>query len=143
MEIAALIAWIVTVLGGLTLAALWARRGGGAQPQDESEGAGRPGIAIPLLVPHALIALAGLVIWVVFVGRSESTGMSYAPGFTVAALLIVIALGLAMFRRWTIARRSSDVGGEAERRLPVSLVTLHGVAATVTFALVLATVFVD
>jgi hypothetical protein len=33
------------------------------------------------------------------------------------------------------------LGGEAERRMPVALVALHGPAAAATFALVLVTVF--
>jgi hypothetical protein len=141
VDIAALVAWIVTVLGGLTLAALWGRRGGASQPQDESEGRGKPGIAIPVLVPHALLAIAGLVIWAVYITRDDSRGMSYTPGFAVGALAIVIVLGLVMFRRWSLARRDRDVGGEAERRLPVALVTLHGLAAATTFALVVVTLF--
>ena len=141
MEELALIAWIVTVLGGATLATLWFRRGGATQPQDESTGRGRPGIATPLLAPHAVIALAGLVIWTVYVVRGDTTGMSYTPGFVTGALVIVIALGLAMFRRWSLARRGEPVGGEAERRMPVALVALHGLAAATTFALVLTTVF--
>jgi hypothetical protein len=141
VETIALIAWIVTVLGGMTLAALWGRRGGLSQPQDESEGEGKPGIAIPVLVPHALLAIAGLVIWVVYVTRDESRGMSYTPGFAAGALVIVIALGIVMFRRWSLARRDRAVGGEAERRLPTALVALHGLAAATTFTLVVITVF--
>ena len=141
METIALVAWIVTVLTGLALAALWGRGGGMRQPQDESEGQGKPGISIPLLVPHALLAIAGLVIWAVFMTRDDSRGMSYTPGFTVGALVIVIALGFAMFRRWMLAGRDREVGGEAERRMPVSLVAFHGIAAAATFAFVVLTIF--
>jgi hypothetical protein len=141
VEELALIALVVTVLGGVTLATLWARRGGPDQPQDESTGASRPRIAVPLLIPHALIAIAVLIIWTVYVARGDTIGMSYTPGFVAGALVVVIALGLTMLRRWFRARRGEGVGGEAERRMPAALVALHRLAAAATFALVLVTVF--
>jgi hypothetical protein len=112
------------------------RGGGFRQPQDESDPGGRPGVSIHLLVPHAVLALAGLVVWTVFTFRSEGLGMSYTPGAA------AIALGLAMFRRWWRSRRWADIGGTGEARMHPAVVLAHGVGAATTLALVLVNVFV-
>ena len=142
MEVAALIAWAVQALLGVTLLTQWLRGGGFRQPQDESDPGGRPGVSIHLLVPHAVLALAGLVIWTVFTFRSEGLGMSYTPGAAAIALVVVIALGLAMFRRWWRSRRWADIGGTGEARMHPAVVLAHGVGAAATLALVLVNVFV-
>ena len=71
MEWAALIAWVVTAVGGFVLFSIWLARGGMRQGRE-------PGQRIrPLLIlSHFLLAGTGLVIWIVYV-FSDSDALAW------------------------------------------------------------------
>jgi hypothetical protein len=157
-----LVAWIVTALGGVALVVLWTARGGMRQAQDEGEvaerrkGVGRgtradaprpedpgaveptaaPGISLHRVVPHASLAVAGLALWVGYVVRQGEPGTRMVPLLALIILLVVVGFGAAMFIRWRTSRATGHPAREAERRLPVLLVGLHGVAGATTLVLV-------
>jgi hypothetical protein len=140
MNAVALIAWIATVTGGATLAAIWLRRGGWSRPHDTEEKLNRRdaqrvaplGISIHLLIPHALLALVGLVLWIAYSASEDD----YEPVEIAAPVLlaIVAVLGATM---WAWARRAhrSEVR-VPEDRLPNAIVVVHGLAGITTLVLV-------
>jgi manganese efflux pump family protein len=132
MEWAALIAWIVTAGGGSLLLAIWLRQGG----MQQREGGDR--IRPPLPLAHFGLAATGLVLWLIYV--LTDTGALAWIAF--ALLVLVAALGWAMFFVWWRRRRARALSAAteavpAEQHFPVPLVALHGVGAVVTVLLVL------
>jgi hypothetical protein len=139
MNIAALIAWIVTAGGGFYLLITWARHGGARTP-----GASR--FPPALILGHAALAAAGLVVWLVFLAAGTA-----ALAWIAFGLLVPIAvLGFTMFFRWIPAYRdrpavrhagpgtpaATDLA-PAERHFPAAVVGLHGLLAVTTVFLVL------
>jgi hypothetical protein len=135
MDIAALIVWVITALGGFVLLGTWIQRGG---LQQQRSGASR--LPAPIVFGHFVLAAAGLVVWIVYVVTDAQ-----ALAWVAVVLLVVIALlGFAMFVRWLPVRRGVPAaGGEgsaevpAEKHLPVPVVAAHGVVAVATVLLVL------
>ncbi len=144
MSAASLFAWIATVLVGLMLLVIWLME---YDPQFQSAAATR--LPIPVLSTHALLGMAGLVLWGAYL-LADQDRLAYA---TLADLGIAVALGLTMAGRWirvyrTYGRspRSAPSGTQVvtvppERHFPISAVILHGVLATTTVVLVVYTVF--
>lgn len=136
MDIAALIAWIVTAGGGFFLLATWIRGGGHRQP-------GSSRFPPALIFGHFGLAAIGLVLWIVFVANSSDT----LAWISFALLVVIALLGFAMFARWlpsyrergtlTGAAKSATATAPAERNFPVAVVGAHGVFAVVTVVLVL------
>jgi hypothetical protein len=135
MDIAALVAWVVTALGGLVLLARWISHGGLRQQQTR-----RTRFPAALVFGHFLLAAAGLVVWIVYLvaGREALAWASFG------VLVAVALLGSALFARWIPAVRvpAADPAGDgtapAERRLPVPVVVAHGLLGAATLVLVLA-----
>ena len=131
MDIAALVAWVVTALGGFVLLGRWITRGGLRQQQT-----GTTRFPAPLVFGHFLLAAAGLVVWIVYLAVDRQ-----ALAWTAFGLLVVVALfGFTLFARWLPGRRTAAPGGAeapAERQLPVPVVAAHGVVAAATVVLVL------
>jgi hypothetical protein len=131
MAIAALVAWIATALGGLTLAGTWLAHRGPAQHRD-----GHSRLAPKLLASHFGLAAAGLVIWIIAT-TSDTDGLRWV---SLALLPMVAGLGLVMFLKWLGGRGAHAGTGEAdppaEQRFPVAVVALHGILAVITLALV-------
>jgi hypothetical protein len=130
MEIAALVAWILTALGGFFLLGTWIQKGGLRQ-----QGTGRTRFPAPVVFGHMLLAAAGLVVWIVYVA-ADSGALAWTA---VVLLVLVAALGLTMFARWLPVRRSATVvpvDVPAEKHLPLAAVAGHGVVAVVTVVLV-------
>ena len=126
MDIAALVAWVVTALGGFVLLGRWLQ-GGGQKP-----GASR--LPAPVVFGHFLLAAGGLVVWIVYV--LTDTG---ALAWVAVALLVLIALlGFTLVARWLPVRRTA-AAGSADARLPFPVVAGHGVLAVTTVVLVLLT----
>jgi hypothetical protein len=139
MNIAALIAWIVTAGGGFYLLITWARHGGARTP-----GASR--FPPALILGHAALAAAGLVVWLVFLAAGTAALAWIAFGL----LVPIAALGFTMFFRWIPAYRdrpavrhagpgtpaATDLA-PAERHFPAAVVGLHGLLAVTTVFLVL------
>ncbi|MEV0160030.1 hypothetical protein [Nonomuraea fuscirosea] len=161
MDIAALITWIVTALGGFAMLGIWISRGG--LRRDEGAPTRLPS---PVVFGHLLLAAAGLVAWILYL----ATG-SAALGWTALVLLVPVALlGFVMLARWIPVHRAAAPGtatpetsapatapfqttapgtapgaaagavAPAERHFPVAVVVGHGVLAVVTLVLVLLTV---
>jgi hypothetical protein len=139
MNIAALIAWIVTAGGGFYLLAAWIRHGGGRTP-----GASR--FPPALILGHAALAAAGLVVWLGFL----AAGTAILAWIAFALLVPIALLGFTMFFRWIPAYRDRLSGrpagpgtpaaadlAPAERHFPGAVVAAHGVLAVTTVLLVL------
>jgi hypothetical protein len=130
MDIAALIAWIITALGGFVLLGRWIQRGGIRQQQ-----AGSAGLPTPVVLGHFLLAATGLVVWIIYVATDKTT-----LAWTAFGLLVVIALlGFTLLARWVqVVRNPTAAGvGTAERSMPVPVIAAHGLAAVTTLVLVL------
>ncbi|MFJ8082950.1 hypothetical protein ACIQ6Y_20365 [Streptomyces sp. NPDC096205] len=145
MDIAALITWVVTALGGFYMLGTWIQRGGIRQQQS-----GTSRLPAPALFGHFALAAVGLVVWIIYVVADKS-----ALAWTAFALLLPVALlGFVMLARWIPVYRdrdrgtaeaavAADPGAEAtvpaERHFPVAVVVAHGLLAVVTLLLVLLT----
>jgi hypothetical protein len=148
MEIAALVAWVVTALGGFVLLARWIAGGGLRQQQSRATR-----FPAPLVFGHFLLAAAGLIVWIIYLA-ADKDGLAW----TAFVLLIVVALlGFALFARWLPEYRAGSgatgtraaagttatgapAAGEsapAERHLPVPVVVAHGLLGATTLVLVL------
>ncbi len=144
MSAASLFAWIATVLVGLMLLVIWLME---YDPQFQSAAATR--LPIPVISTHALLGMAGLVLWGAYL-LADQDRLAYA---TMADLAIAVALGLTMAGRWirvyrtygSAPRRDASatqvVTVPPERHFPVSAVILHGVLAITTVVLVVFTFF--
>ena len=127
MNRAALVAWLITALGGFTMLAIWLFRGG-TRHQDDA-GTRFP---IKLILGHAGFAVAGLATWIAFVATNRG-----AFAWIAVALLVPIAgAGLSMLAKWLGGRASSRRASQTEQRFPMTVVAAHGVAAAVTVVLV-------
>jgi hypothetical protein len=128
MQWAALIAWIITALGGLALAFHWARHGGLTQQE---------GIRTPRLAAHLVTAVVGLGLWIAYLASNDTLLAWLAVGVLVVVALIGISMLLLSLRGQTNTIRTE---APAEGVLPLPLVVLHGALAmtTVTLALLAA-----
>jgi manganese efflux pump family protein len=137
--VAALIAWLLTAgLGGL-LVFMWVARSA-PLPRARAASYGRPPPYIPrtLIAGHALLAVAGLVVWITYLLLS----MDRLAWVALGVLVPVALLGTSMFIRWLGSRRmrrASRAGARtpAESRLPTLVVLCHGLIGTTTVVLVL------
>jgi hypothetical protein len=142
MDIAALITWVITALGGLYMLGIWIQRGGVRQQQT-----GTSRLPAPVVFGHFALAAVGLVVWIVYVVADRSA-LAWA---SFGLLLPVALLGFVMLARWIPVRReratadaavaAAGPGAEgtvpAERHFPVPVVLAHGLLAVVTLVLVL------
>jgi hypothetical protein len=140
MAIAALVAWVLTALGGFVLLAKWVSSGGLHQQRD-----GTTRFPAGLVFGHFGLAAAGLVLWIAYL-LLDNDRLAWVA-FVV--LLPVAVLGFGMFARWRAGRRRSAVGVTssgattggvdlpAEQTLPIPVVAAHGVFAVATVVLVL------
>jgi hypothetical protein len=159
----ALIAWVVTVLGGLFLLAIWL-----IEYDPDFQRAAATRLPVPVISGHATLAVAGLVVWVSYL-ITDNEQLAWA---TLAILALVVSLGLTMAVRWVTvyrtnarpvrvpAREGALVGAGAgagpgaaagpvdrprdvlvppERHFPLLVVIGHGTFALVTVVLVLLT----
>jgi len=139
MGVAALISWFVTAFVGLYLVAVWLIENDVSQ-----QGTVRSRLPGPVILGHVLLALSGLVAWVVHLLFGS------APwGWAAMGILGGIAvLGLTMFTRWipvhaafVAAESTQGMSAEfdfpAERAFPLTVVIIHGVLAVTTVTLVL------
>jgi hypothetical protein len=129
MDVAALITWLVTAVGGFVLLGTWVAKGGHRQD------ANHPSRFSPGLVfGHFLLAALGLVLWIVYV-LADSEGLVW-PTFAIVA--VVAVLGFIMFFRWLPEVRDRRATAEtAEAQFPVPVVAAHGLFAATTLVLVL------
>ncbi len=142
MGVAALLAWLVTAFGGLYLLAVWLIENDASQ-----RGSARSRLPGPVIFGHVLLALTGLVLWVIYLlTDSGTTGWA-----ALVVLACIVSLGLTMFTRWipvhqAFAAAETGPGSRpefdfpAERNFPLPVVVGHGLAASITVTLVLLTV---
>jgi hypothetical protein len=133
MDVAALIAWVVTAGGGFGLLGIWIAKGGLRQQETKESR-----FPAPVVFGHFLLAAVGLVVWIGYIVSDESSGLAW----TAFALLIPVALlGFTMLVRWWQGRQPTvadvDAPVAAEQRFPLLLVAAHGIAAVTTVVLVL------
>jgi hypothetical protein len=100
VDIAALIAWVITALGGGYLLATWLFRGGMRQRKT-----GATTFPPLLIFGHFLLAASGLITWIAYL-LTAIRGLAWAA---LIGLLLVATLGCTMFVRW---------GGETEQADP-------------------------
>ncbi|MFI8912508.1 hypothetical protein ACIGW4_12895 [Streptomyces sp. NPDC053513] len=134
MDIAALVTWLITALGGFFMLGVWIRRGGVRQ---QRTGTGR--LPAPVLFGHFALAAAGLVVWIVYLAVDRTF-----LAWTAFGLLVPVALlGFFMLARWLPVLRAGSAGTDtetpAERHFPVPVVIGHGLFAVATVLLVLLT----
>jgi len=141
MGIAALVGWLVTAFFGLYLLAVWL-----IENDVTHRGAVGSRLPGPVILGHVLLALAGPVLWVIYLLSDAEV-----PGWAAVGILGgIAALGLAMFTRWIPVHRayvaaeyspgrSAEFDFPAERAFPVPVVAGHGLLAGITFTLVLLT----
>jgi hypothetical protein len=146
MTLAALITWFVTAAGGICLLAIW------LVEYDHKDAATR--LPRTVVSAHALLALAGLVVWSAYL-TSDASRLAWTA---VAILAAVMLLGLTMAVRWIGVYRAHKapsavmvpVGARGaggltpasvppERNLPVTVIVAHGLLATATVVLVILT----
>ena len=139
MGVAALICWFITALAGLYLLAVWL-----IENDVTHQGATASRLHGPVVGGHVLLALTGLVVWVVHL-LSGSASWGWAA---VGILAVIATLGLTMFTRWIPVHAafvaaestrgiSADFDFPAERAFPLTVVVGHGLLAVTTLILVL------
>ena len=139
MGVAALICWFITALAGLYLVAVWL-----IENDVGEQGTVASRLPGPVILAHVLLALTGLIVWVVHL-LSGSASWGWAA---VGILAIIATLGLTMFTRWIPVHAafvaaestrgiSADFDFPAERAFPLTVVVGHGLLAVTTLILVL------
>jgi hypothetical protein len=141
MSVIALGTWIAAALGGLFLLAIWV-----IEYDADFQRSAATRLPPPVLTAHALLALTGLVVWVMYL----VAGSEQLARLAAALLLAVALLGTVMAARWVgvyrahPARASRDAGTREaippERNFPLPIVMGHGIFAVTTLVLVLLTV---
>ena len=144
MTLAALITWFMTASAGICLLAIW------LVEYDHKDAATH--LPRTVVSAHALLALAGLVVWLAYLDG----GTSGLVWMSVLILAVVAALGLTMAGRWLAVYRMykappamvvpagtrgarSPAAVPPERKFPVPVVIAHGVLAAATIIMVLLT----
>lgn len=132
MSIAALIAWLITVGLGSYMVRLWVSNGG-------LKAAGSTHFAPARVFTHLGLAVAGLIVWVIYV----AAGGTVLAWIAFVDLVLVASLGGLLVNRWrtdgraAIAGQSGSSPDLAEQHIQRTPVVLHGVCASVTLILVL------
>jgi manganese efflux pump family protein len=139
MSAASLYAWIATVLVGLLLLVIWLLE---YDPKFQGKAATR--LPIPVLSAHALLGMAGLLMWGIYLLADEER-LVWA---ILADLGAAVLLGAIMAGRWIRVYRTAAApdplpGAKPavppERHFPLSAVILHGTLAVTTIVLVVFT----
>jgi hypothetical protein len=141
MDLAGLIAWLVTALGGFVLLARYVGSGGIAQQRT-----GATDFPAGVVFGHFGLAVVGLVVWILYLA-TDTTALAWVALVLLAG---IAALGFTMFARWvrpgtrSVATATAGAPGgagaatvPAERALPSPVVYLHGLLAVTTVVLVL------
>ncbi|MEV5571853.1 hypothetical protein AB0L06_17540 [Spirillospora sp. NPDC052269] len=132
MAVTALIVWLLTALGGFFMLRLWLARGGMRAPADT-----RPTrFPAPVVFGHLLLAVAGLIIWIVYM----ATDAAALAWIALAVLVVIALLGFTLLARWLPTQRptaAQDEHGPPEQAIPLLVAGVHGLLAVATVILVL------
>ena len=129
MTAVALVLWLVTAAGGITMAGIWLAHGGPAQHAD-----GIARIAPNRLGMHAALAATGLVLWI-FYAVADATALGW---LAFAVLPLVAGYGFLMYLTWVAGRGAEEpIASSADRRIPPVVVAAHGLVAGATVLAVL------
>jgi manganese efflux pump family protein len=142
MDIAALITWVLTALGGFYMLGTWISKGGHRQPSSSH-------LPPAVIFSHFGLAALGLVLWIVYL-FTDSDALKW---IAFVILLPVAVLGFVMLLRWIPTYRGTragagtgaaagtavDANAPAESHFPVPVVVGHGALAVITLVLVLLT----
>jgi hypothetical protein len=151
VKIIALAAWLTTAAFGLYLFAVWLIEHDGSK-----DGGTASRLRAPVIFSHVLLAVTGLVVWVLYL-YLDQTRIARTAFFI---LLLVAILGFIMLTRWIPVHRAANARAEAalaahtgsgprgadpvgppERNFPVPVVVAHGFFAVITVTLVTLTAF--
>jgi hypothetical protein len=99
MSVFALVAWIITVLAGLFLLAIWL-----IEYDPDVQRAAATRLPVPVISSHATLAVCGLIVWVTYLITGDDQ-FAYA---TLAILVGVVGLGIAMALRWVRVVRTTQ-----------------------------------
>jgi hypothetical protein len=89
---------------------------------------------VAVLLGHPVLALCGMLVWVLYL----ATARPFYAWSAFAALVVVALLGFVMLTRWLVARGGRHARG-GEQPFPARAVLIHILVAVTTFVLVLAT----
>jgi hypothetical protein len=125
VALAALAAWLLTAATGGYLLAGWLAHGG-------MRGGRRPRTGLPpsVILTHFGLAVAGLTAWVGYLVSGAAPIAWLATGL----LLPVVGLGMATL---VLAIPEGGSGSAPSARMPVVVISVHGILATVTMLLVM------
>jgi hypothetical protein len=87
-----------------------------------------------IVLGHPLLAVAGLIVWIMYL---MTTSVVYAWS-AFGTLVVVALLGFVMLTRWLVGRGGRHARG-AEQAFPAVAVAVHGAVAIATFILVFLT----
>ncbi len=149
MTIFALITWIGAVALGSYLLAIWL-----IEYDADFQASAKTRLPVPLISSHALLAVAGLAVWLGYL----VLGQDRLAWISLIVLVVVAVLGLTMavrwigvYRRFRLTSRPRLLGprqlprtGPAvppERNFPVPVILIHGLFAVTTITLILLTAF--
>ncbi|HEY3904261.1 MAG TPA: hypothetical protein VGM14_10195 [Streptosporangiaceae bacterium] len=99
MTVFALLTWVLTVLGGLFLLAIWL-----IEYDPEFQRAAATRLPVPVISSHAILAICGLAVWVSYL----ITGQDQFAYATLAILAAVVCLGIMMAVRWLKVYQASE-----------------------------------
>ena len=137
MGLAALFAWMGTVLVGLVLLVIWLM-----EYDRDFQTLAATRLPVPVISAHALLGVGGLLVWGFYLVTDDDP-LAWAA---VAGLGIVVLLGLVLAARWLSVYRAYAAPGPSsarlvavppERRFPIPVIVIHGICAFTTLALVL------
>jgi len=140
MSTVALFTWMVTIIFGLLLLIIWI-----IEYDREFQSSSATRLPVPVIIGHALLGMAGLVLWIAYLLVDEQR-LAWA---TVVILGTVACLGLIMAARWLGVYRAAISPSQAlnerviippERNFPVPVVVTHGILAFTTIGLVVLSV---
>ncbi len=130
LRLAALAAWVATMLAGSWLLAGWLVHGGLRRHGSHS------GVPRAVVVGHFTLALAGLGVWIAFV----ATGAAAVAWVAVAVILSVAGLGMATLAgglpEAALGAGTAVQDAPALVHKPVVLIVIHGAFAATTILLV-------
>jgi hypothetical protein len=142
MRFVALLVWFVTALWGLYMLAVWL-----IENDATSQDSAASRLPLPVILSHVVLAVSGLLVWVVYL-LLDRPALAWAA---VGILVAIALLGFTMFARWIpVYRTPIAVGGRQEGKLsiqevppegnfPLFIVLAHGTFAVSTLVLVVLT----